>query len=78
MRKKPQLTHEEYLSLIFQVFTTRKGKLLLDVLEDQFIYRKSYNEGDDFATTAFRDGQRDIILSIINHIENQEQINKEQ
>jgi len=78
MRKKPQLTHEEYLSLIFQVFTTRKGKLLLDVLEDQFVYRKSYNEGDDFATTAFRDGQKDIVLSIINHIESQIEINKEQ
>jgi len=75
MRKKPQITQEEYMSLMFQVFTTRKGKLLLDVLEDQFIYRRMYNEGDDFATAAFRDGQKDVILSIINHIETQNEIN---
>jgi len=78
MRTKTNLTHEEYLSLIYQVFTTRKGKLLLEIWTDQFLYRKSYQDGDDIGSVAYRDGEKGFILSIINLIEQQQEINKGQ
>lgn len=76
--KKPQMTHEEYLSLIYQVFTTRKGKLLLDVWESQFLHRKIMYEDDTIGNVGIRQGEQQFVLSIGALIEQQSEINKEQ
>lgn len=75
MRKKIQLTHAEYISLMYQVFTTRKGKLLLELWEDQFLYRKIMNEDDTIGNIGIKQGEQQFILSIVNLIEQQQDIN---
>jgi len=67
--KPIKLTHTEYLHLIFQTFTTEKGKLLLEAWESQFLFRKIANEGDDLLTIGIHQGEASFVLSILNLIE---------
>ena len=69
MRNKPTITHDDYLKLVHNVFTDEKGALLLQIWEDQFLFRKIANEGDDYLTIGIHQGEAGFILSIINLLE---------
>jgi len=73
----PKLTHEEYLHLIYKVFTTTNGKQLLDVWNDSFLLnRKIAMSGDDLLSIGIKQGEATFIMSINGLIEQQNEINK--
>lgn len=73
---KAQLTHQEYLSLIYKVFTTDNGKLLLDTWTNQFLYRKIALEGSDLLSIGIKQGEQQFVLSLHQLIEQIEEENK--
>lgn len=75
MRPITNISHEDYLNLIFKVFQTPNGKTLLKVWETQFIYRKTAQDGDGLLEVGLKTGEQNFILSIINLIEQQQEIN---
>jgi len=63
-----KLTHEEYLSLIYKIFTSSDGKLLLDIWTQQFLYKKIAMPGDIPLDIGIRQGEQQFVLSILNFI----------
>lgn len=61
-----ELTYDEYLSLIYKVFTSDDGKLLLDIWTKQFLYRKVAQPGDIPLDIGIKQGEQQFVLSIIN------------
>ena len=74
MRPKLQITTEDYQQLIFEVFTTEKGALLLEAFEDLFIYRPVALGEDDLISLGKRQGEFNFVLSIINLIDNKRKV----
>jgi len=65
MSPEKQLTHQEYLSLIYTIFNAPNGKLLLDIWTEQFLMtRKIANEGDDYLSIGIKQGEAQFVLSI--------------
>ncbi len=53
-----------------KVFANKAGKQLLDFLIDVFVLRRSWHEGKT-DTTAFYEGQKDLVLTLKNLMEKQ-------
>lgn len=68
MRPKTQITHTDYMSLIYKIFHTDDGKMLLDIWTDQFIFRKVAQDGDDLLSIGLKQGEVQFVLSIHNLI----------
>lgn len=75
MRPKIEITHEEYLQIIYRLFTSEEGNLVLDAWTDNLVYRKIAMEGMDPLEIGLRQGETNFILSIHNLID--QTINKE-
>lgn len=71
------ITYDEYLSLIYKVFTSTEGKLLLDVWKEQFLYRKIAMPGDIPLDIGIKQGEQQFVLSIINFIKQTKQNEQE-
>jgi len=71
MRAQQRITQEQYLSLIIKIFNTPDGELLLSVWEQQFLYRKVANQGDDLLSIGLKQGEQQFVLSIINLMEDE-------
>ena len=63
-----EITYDEYLSLIYKVFTSEEGKLLLDIWTQQFLYRKVAQPGDIPIDIGIKQGEQQFVLSIHNLI----------
>ena len=63
-----EITHQDYLKLINTVFTTPEGKLLLEVWQKQFLFRKIAMDGDELLSIGLKQGEASFVLSIINLI----------
>jgi len=46
-----------------RTFDTIDGKAVLEYLENKYYHQRTYSKGDSYHT-AFREGQRDVILKI--------------
>ena len=64
------MTSEEITKLIQQVFSTKEGEILLDHLNKTLVDRPVYKPGMTLDQTAFREGQRDIIMQINKEVKN--------
>lgn len=64
------MTSNEIHKLIVGTFETELGKKLLDYLEEKYVNRDIYKPGLTLDTTAFRQGQADIIKQIIKEARN--------
>ena len=63
--ERRELTQEDYYKIIESVFSTNDGKLLLNIWEQSFLYKKIALEGDDLLTIGIRQGEAQFVLSII-------------
>lgn len=60
----------EFEQRVKAVFHNMNGELLLEELDKMYIQRMSYQSGNTPEETAFREGQRDVILFIKQLTEN--------
>jgi len=60
----------EIHKVIVGTFETELGKRCLENLKRSYVDRPIYSEGLSFEQTAYRQGQADVIKSIIREIEN--------
>jgi hypothetical protein len=71
-RVNRQLPPQEQITAAYQqTFRTEAGEVVLADLEKRFQRRSSF--AADAYMTAFREGQRDVYLMILNFIEQEEQ-----
>ena len=68
MRPKIKLTQDEYFNIMYNLFTSEDGKLILDVWTDNFVYRKTALEGMKPLEIGLRQGETNFVLSIHNLI----------
>lgn len=71
---KIDITQEEYLKLIYKVFNTEEGQLLLDVWTKQFMFRKTAVDGDDLLSIGLKQGEQQFVMSIIQLMEQTEKM----
>ena len=74
MRNRPTVTQEDYYKLMVELFNTPNGKALLEIWEDQFLFKKVAIHGDDLLTIGLKQGEASFVLSIINLLEQEDQI----
>ncbi len=64
-----ELTQDDYFKLINYIFAeTDEGKKLLEIWIDQFMFRKTAQDGDDLLTIGLKQGEQGFVLSIYNLI----------
>lgn len=61
---------EELREELYLLFSTERGKKVIEDLKDMYIYTSSFNT--DALTMAFNEGQKEFILEIISIINNKE------
>jgi len=60
-------TQDDYYKLINYIFAeTDEGKKLLEIWIDQFMFRKTAQDGDDLLTIGLKQGEQGFVLSIHN------------
>lgn len=59
--------HKQLKTDYQSAFDTKEGKRVLDDLKSAYYHRSSHTKGDPHET-AFREGQRSVIIRIINLI----------
>lgn len=59
----PEQTYYERIMDYQATFVEGRGRNVLDDLRAQYCHRSSFVSGDPYAT-AFREGQRDVVLAI--------------
>ena len=60
----------EFEQLVKEVFSNIKGERLMDELNRMYVQRMSYVTGNSPEETAFREGQKDIVLFLNQLLEN--------
>ena len=63
--------YENYIAvtkLYKQVFNTDEGRQLIKGLESVFINRAVYKPGMSFEETAYREGERSVVMKIIQEV----------
>ena len=60
----------EFEQLVKEVFSNMKGEQLIDELNKMYVQRMSYITGNSPEETAFREGQKDIVLFLNQLLEN--------
>ena len=62
------MTNEEVTKLYKDVFKNDNGKKCLEHLQATFVDRAVFKQGLTFEETAFREGQRDIVMQILKEV----------
>ena len=71
--KTIHMSEEDYYNLVYDVFTSEKGKLILDVWTDNFVYRKTPTAGMTLLKRGKLQGETNFVLSIHNVIDGEKQ-----
>jgi len=62
------MQNNEIHKLFVDTFNTEVGKRCLKRLEEAFVDRAVYKNGQTFEQTAFREGQRDVVMQILKEV----------
>jgi hypothetical protein len=60
----------EFEQLVKEVFSNIRGERLMDELNKMYVQRMSYVTGNSPEETAFREGQKDVVLFLNQLLEN--------
>jgi hypothetical protein len=60
----------EFEQLVKEVFSNIRGEKLMDELNKMYVQRMSYVTGNSPEETAFREGQKDVVLFLNQLLEN--------